>query len=463
MARFRVLVIGVWMLLSTGVGISPAQSREALDGYCEQGGQQVVTDSRTSITRVQRSFPNCQVTVYQAGTLNLAAIYSDYDGTPKANPFIADTDGYWRFIVDTGRYDVKLSGGGMASPVTLAGRVAGNLTLALSGELAAIDRLSTTGLVARTGENSWTTATGSSTDGANITFGSGSLRATAPRLATSINDANGNELLTLNPASGAVNELTLANAAPGGNPTLGASGDDRSIGLNIAPKGSGEVNLGGPVNITTGAGGSAKPLEVYESGDAAPRVTASATGKVQARVGNGPIPTANFMSFGGLYERDFTQRQTSGTVETALFAGNLTPNTLAEDGDLVVYKLWGRISDSVGVVYLIRVYFNTVVIDTAILNSDFNFQHYTITVTFLRTSPTSAKILIEWHWSRYGATIANNNGGFQNTDQVSKVNSLSVTVDNWTVLRQVGLTGQSFNSANQVIFDAAYAIKWPTP
>lgn len=55
---------------------------------------------------------SCTITVYNAGTLTPATIYSDAAGTPKANPFAAAANGTWRFFIAGGaNYDVRLSGG----------------------------------------------------------------------------------------------------------------------------------------------------------------------------------------------------------------------------------------------------------------------------------------------------------------------------------------------------------------
>ena len=94
------------------------QTRQTLQGDCEQGNNRVTTDGRTSTTRVQRSYPACTVTVYDGGTTNLATIASDEAGTPKANPFTADADGHWLFWGTVGRYDVRFSGAGITSPYT---------------------------------------------------------------------------------------------------------------------------------------------------------------------------------------------------------------------------------------------------------------------------------------------------------------------------------------------------------
>ena len=68
---------------------------------------------------------------------------------------------------------------------------------------------------------------------------------TAPKFADGgfIADANGNELIMLQTASSAVNQLEITNSATGGSIVVGASGDDSNIDIDISPKGTGEVNI----------------------------------------------------------------------------------------------------------------------------------------------------------------------------------------------------------------------------
>lgn len=68
---------------------------------------------------------------------------------------------------------------------------------------------------------------------------------TSPKVVTGVNDTNGNELLKVTATGSAVNELTLANAATGNNPSFTASGGDTNIGINLVPKGTGEVQIAG--------------------------------------------------------------------------------------------------------------------------------------------------------------------------------------------------------------------------
>jgi hypothetical protein len=61
------------------------------------------------------------------------------------------------------------------------------------------------------------------------------------KLVGDVIDTNGNELLKVTATASAVNEVTLANAATGGTPTITASGDDTNIGMKLVGKGTGEI------------------------------------------------------------------------------------------------------------------------------------------------------------------------------------------------------------------------------
>lgn len=98
------------------------------------------------------------------------------------------------------------------------------------------------------------TATGGDTDIA-ITLsgkGAGAVRlgqATSVRVQLvadqPIADSNGNELIKFTKTASAINEITIANAAAGGDVTLTATGGDTDIDVDIVPKGAGEVKLNG--------------------------------------------------------------------------------------------------------------------------------------------------------------------------------------------------------------------------
>jgi len=99
---------------------SAAYARTRTFGYCERGGQTLsIAGISSGGNKVQRSYPQCTVTVYESGTLTLATLFSDDSGTPLNNPFTADTFGFWFFYANNGIYDIKMSGGGIPTPFTL--------------------------------------------------------------------------------------------------------------------------------------------------------------------------------------------------------------------------------------------------------------------------------------------------------------------------------------------------------
>lgn len=97
-----------------------AYARQRYQGYCQQGGIQASTSGVNVSPKLVGSYPGCQVQVFLTGSTIPATIYADNSGTTKSYTFTADaTTGYWYFYADPGRYDVRLSGGGIASPVTV--------------------------------------------------------------------------------------------------------------------------------------------------------------------------------------------------------------------------------------------------------------------------------------------------------------------------------------------------------
>ncbi len=68
-----------------------------------------------------------------------------------------------------------------------------------------------------------------------------SLPLTTPKITTSINDANGNEVIVTPATASAVNEITVTNAATAGAPSISATGSDTNINLAITPKGTGKA------------------------------------------------------------------------------------------------------------------------------------------------------------------------------------------------------------------------------
>lgn len=70
-----------------------------------------------------------------------------------------------------------------------------------------------------------------------------SLPLTTPKITTSINDTNGNEVIKTPATASAVNEITVTNSATGNAVAIAATGGDTDISLTIAAKGAGTVGF----------------------------------------------------------------------------------------------------------------------------------------------------------------------------------------------------------------------------
>lgn len=88
---------------------------------------------------------------------------------------------------------------------------------------------------------------------------------TSPRISSTINDANGAELMKLTATAAAANEITLANAAVGGKPIMSASGTDTNVTMKLAGKGTGSVEIAKAAYSTSTitADGAASPTTTY--------------------------------------------------------------------------------------------------------------------------------------------------------------------------------------------------------
>ncbi len=114
---------------------------------------------------------------------------------------------------------------------------ASDITIASSGGGSGTPAGSTTQLQ-RNNAGAFGGISGATSDGTTVSL-------TSPKVITAVTDSNGNELLNVTATASAVNELTLANAAAGGSPTLSATGSNADIDVTINPKGSGKLVVGG--------------------------------------------------------------------------------------------------------------------------------------------------------------------------------------------------------------------------
>lgn len=96
---------------------------------------------------------------------------------------------------------------------------------------------------------------------------------TTPKITTSINDANGNEVIKTPATTSAVNEVTVTNAAAGNSPSISATGGDDNLDLLLVAKGTGVVKAGG-VAVSTAV--KASGAEITTGADDAKFTTAKA-------------------------------------------------------------------------------------------------------------------------------------------------------------------------------------------
>lgn len=78
-----------------------------------------------------------------------------------------------------------------------------------------------------------------------------------PRITTSIDDANGNEVIETPATASAVNHVKITNAATGNGVTVEAVGDDATVDLSLKPKSTGDLKLGAGDLIWPASDGSA--------------------------------------------------------------------------------------------------------------------------------------------------------------------------------------------------------------
>jgi len=103
-----------------------------------------------------------------------------------------------------------------------------------------------TGLVSATGVATLTNKTLNSPTLTTATINSATINSP---IINEIDDNAGNEFIIFSKVTTAVNEVTIANAATGNDPTFTASGSDTNVGLDFIPKGTGAVTFLGTGKI----------------------------------------------------------------------------------------------------------------------------------------------------------------------------------------------------------------------
>jgi hypothetical protein len=155
-----------------------------------------------------------------------------------------------------------------------------------------------------------------------------------------IDDSNGNEQIIFTATASAVNEVTVANAATGNDPTFTASGSDTNIGLDFIPKGTGAVTFLGTGKIqavkekvTVTAVASTGTINYDFLTQAVLYHTTVATGQFTINLrGSSSTSLTNMLSVGESVTGAFLNTNTTFYVSTITIDGSSTNVTLEYQG-----------------------------------------------------------------------------------------------------------------------------------
>jgi hypothetical protein len=155
-----------------------------------------------------------------------------------------------------------------------------------------------------------------------------------------IDDTNSNELIKFTTTASAVNEVTIANAATGNDPTFTASGNDDNIGLDFIPKGTGAVTFLGTGKIqavkekvTVTAVASTGTINYDFLTQAVLYHTTVATGQFTINLrGSSSTTLNNMLSVGESVTGAFLNTNTTFYVSTITIDGSSTNVTLEYQG-----------------------------------------------------------------------------------------------------------------------------------
>lgn len=146
------------------------------------------------------------------------------------------------------------------------------------------------------------------------------------------------ELLKFSETASAVNEVTIANAATAGNPTISATGDDTNITLALAGKGTGGVR--GAV------------LGVNANADTTNRLSVSSAAALFNHAGAGHQVKVNKSGAGDtasfLFQTGFSGRAEIGTTGDDDFHFKVSPDGSAYVEALILNKTMGAITHKAG-------------------------------------------------------------------------------------------------------------------
>ena len=176
-----------------------------------------------------------------------------------------------------------------------------------------------------------TTGTGVLTALGSAVNGSGAISLTTNPVFNNptLRDSNSLNVLTVNAVASAVNYFQMENAATGGSVHLYAIGTDANIGIHLAPKGTGQVNIQDGTDTT-------KRIRFDPSGNGTGVITTLASGSTANRTLTLPDLTTTLAGLGLAQTFSAAQTFTSGIISNTLALGGATigSNALAVTGNI---------------------------------------------------------------------------------------------------------------------------------
>lgn len=164
-----------------------------------------------------------------------------------------------------------------------------------------------------------TTGTGVLTALGSAVNGSGAISLTTNPVFNNptLRDSNSLNVLTVNAVASAVNYFQMENAAAGGSVHLYAIGTDANIGIHLAPKGTGQVNIQDGTDTT-------KRIRFDPSGNGTGVITTLASGSTANRTLTLPDLTTTLAGLGLAQTFSAAQTFTSGIISNTLALGGAT-------------------------------------------------------------------------------------------------------------------------------------------
>ena len=195
----------------------------------------VLTSTNTTLVMTNATVSNARNAVLKL-TGTIAANSTIYVATGITKPYLIDNQ-------TSGAYTVAVNQVGGASVIW--GTTDKSLKSIYLNGTDAVD----TGLVSLTGVQTLTNKTLTSPIINNGTANTVILNTPQILDTGSIIDANSNAYVKFSQTTSAVNQITVANAATGTNPSIQATGTDTNVSLNLTPKGVGNINFNGTGRI----------------------------------------------------------------------------------------------------------------------------------------------------------------------------------------------------------------------